>query len=50
MYVVCAAAMALIVLAALRIKAIATFDDRVPDALPDDLVGARTAGKDAADN
>ncbi|MFI5911641.1 amino acid adenylation domain-containing protein [Dactylosporangium sp. NPDC051541] len=46
MYVVFAAAMALIVFAALRIPAIARFDDRVPDALPDDLIGARNAGKD----
>ncbi|MFB9443510.1 amino acid adenylation domain-containing protein [Dactylosporangium vinaceum] len=48
MYVVCAAAMGLIVLAAFRIRAIARFDDRVPDALPDDLIGARTARPDTA--
>jgi hypothetical protein len=39
MYVCFALAMAVTVLVALRVKALSRFDDVVPDALPDDLVG-----------
>ncbi|MEU8271109.1 amino acid adenylation domain-containing protein [Sphaerisporangium sp. NPDC049002] len=48
MYICFALAMAVTALVAMRVKALARFDDVVPDALPDDLVGvealrARTA-------
>ncbi|GAA3804735.1 hypothetical protein GCM10022226_25780 [Sphaerisporangium flaviroseum] len=39
MYVCFALAMTVTVLVAMRVKALARFDDVVPDALPDDLVG-----------
>ncbi|WP_424533869.1 amino acid adenylation domain-containing protein [Sphaerisporangium viridialbum] len=51
MYICFALAMAVTALVAMRVKALARFDDVVPDALPDDLVGvealrARTPAPD----
>jgi amino acid adenylation domain-containing protein len=40
MFILFAAAMALYTLAALRLPALARFDERVPDAPPDDLIGS----------
>ncbi|MEU8200918.1 amino acid adenylation domain-containing protein [Streptosporangium sp. NPDC049046] len=51
MYIVCGLLVALIVAGALRSRALSRFDDEVPDAVADDLVGiealSRRAGPDA---
>jgi MFS family permease len=39
LYLVCGLAIAVVALAALRIRRLARFDEEVPDAVPDDLVG-----------
>lgn len=52
LYVVCGLVMAALSVAAGRNRVLARFDDEVPDALPDDLVGLqqlRTTTEDAAD-
>ncbi|GAA0983215.1 hypothetical protein GCM10009555_054570 [Acrocarpospora macrocephala] len=41
LYLVCGLAIAVIALAALRISRLARFDEEVPDAVPDDLVGTQ---------
>jgi ABC-type uncharacterized transport system permease subunit len=41
MYVVCAVALAVLALVSLRVGTLARFDDEVPEAEPDDLLGVR---------
>jgi MFS family permease len=49
LYVLLALAVAVVVAASLRVRTLARFDDDVPDATPDDLVGLRTLRKDDDD-
>ncbi|MFJ2034037.1 amino acid adenylation domain-containing protein [Streptosporangium sp. NPDC087985] len=42
LYLLCGLGMALLVLVGLRIRTLARFDDEVPDAKPDDLIGIET--------
>ncbi|GAA3508071.1 amino acid adenylation domain-containing protein [Streptosporangium album] len=42
LYLLCGLGMALLVFAGLRIRTLARFDDEVPDAKPDDLIGIET--------
>ncbi|GAA3212596.1 amino acid adenylation domain-containing protein [Dactylosporangium siamense] len=48
LFVVLAAVMAVQVLVSLRLPSLAGFDDRVPDAVPDDLIGARVRAQKQA--
>ncbi|MFE2866962.1 amino acid adenylation domain-containing protein [Embleya sp. NPDC059259] len=49
LYLVCASAMILLALASFRHRVIAGFDDEVPDAMPDDLIGIEERRKKRAD-
>ena len=50
MYLLFAVGMALLVLVALRLPGLAGFDEQVPDAIPDDLIGARVRAAKARTN
>ncbi|MYS82707.1 non-ribosomal peptide synthetase/MFS transporter [Embleya scabrispora] len=49
LYLLCASAMIVLALASFRHRVIAGFDDEVPDAMPDDLIGIEERRKKRAD-
>ncbi|MFI6586306.1 amino acid adenylation domain-containing protein [Embleya sp. NPDC050493] len=49
LYLLCASAMILLALASFRHRVIAGFDDEVPDAMPDDLIGIEERRRKRAD-